>query len=755
MSWRDRIGGWHRTFQEAWRADLVGAVMAMLFMLPMILSCGAVVYQPLGSAFVPIGMSAAFATALAGALVLAVVGRGRLHINAPRATQAALLATMMAGVSTLPELTSALSADPAARAVTLMTVVAAALVVAGLTQVVLGALRLGDLVKYVPQTIVAGFVTGFVIQIVLIQVPFLLGLTGWPEVWRAVAGTGDITLPALGFGGLAGVATLVLPRFIPVVPGALMGLIVGSVAQYGAGWWVDDPHRLGPLIGALPSGLPVMPPIAGLEFATDPHLLAALVYPVVATGITLAFISSVQSLLSAAMADSLLKTRYNSNRELINQGLCNILSGFIGGTSTGGSPLLTRSAYNHGSRTWRTNLCLAICLVVMTLVLVNLVGAIPLSVMAAVVVIQMVQGLDEWSRHLVVKVVRRPGRAFGGDLALDFVVLILVSALVAFVDVLAAVGIGMLATVAVFLKRSSGSAIRRVYRGDTFQSHTARSNVDADRLECHGQVIAVVELQGPVFFGSADLLSRRIETEAATTAVMILDFRRVTDIDSTGALILDRVDQALAERGCRLLLAGLPEDSDSRRFIREVGYDAPEREGRVIAEMDTALAYAEDLLLATLNEPEAEDTEIPLAEHPSLAGLGEAHLSVLQVIARREDYAPGHYILRNGDPADAVLLLVKGRATRQLRPTSDQRPVRQAGYRPGVLLGETALLRGGVWTAEVVADTPTVCYRLALDDLLMMDRISPRIAVTILRNIGDSLMIRNDQLRLAQWAQDQ
>ncbi len=735
------------------RGDIMGGLTTMLVALPTILSCGAIVYQPLGATFVAAGVAAAFMTAIVGALVPACLG-GRLHVNAPRATQAALLAAMMADLSAQPAFRAVLPTDAATADATLIIMAVAALIIAGLTQMVLGAFRMGDLVKYIPQTIVAGFVAGFVIQIVTIQTPFLFGLDGWSALRQAVLeGQGALNGYSLAIGLLAGAVTVLTPRFTRLVPGALAGLVVGTLADLLTRYCLSGVITRGPLIGTLPDGLTLGLPVSGLDTVLHAGLPGPAVTTVLATGITLAFITSIQSLLSATAADSLFGSSANSNRELAVQGICNVGSALAGGTASGGSPLLTRIAFHQGARTRRAQLVLGLGLMVLAWGLRDPVGAIPLSVLAAVVIVVTAQSLDDWSVHLLRTLFRRGHSRNASRLGADLAVLALVSGLVAFVNVPSAIGLGMLVTVAVFLRRSSSSPIRRIYRGNILQSNTIRSNIDRATLEQHGQAIAIIELQGPLFFGSTDFLCRSIEDVASSATDAVLDFRRVTDIDSTGILILKRIDGVLAGGGCRLLLAGLPDGSDVRRFLLEVGFDQPEHDGRIFADLDMALAHAEDRLLARRGVVPAEDAEISLTRHPALAGLTAARLSMIQILARRLDYAPGAAIFREGDPADAVFLLVKGAATRQRRLPDSPNPIRQTGYRAGALFGEAALfLSEATRTADVIADTPVVCYRLAVNDLLMVDGIDPWIALTIVRNIAAGMMDRKQALRRVQGA---
>lgn len=730
------------------RGDVMGGCTAVLVSLPMILSCGAVVYLPLGSEFVTAGVVASFVTAIAGAVVPALLG-GRLHVNAPRPTQAALLAAMMGSLATQPDVESFLAAAQVPAHVLLIAAAAAALLVAGTAQLVLGLLRLGDLVKYVPQTIVAGFVTGFVIQIVAVQAPLLFGAVSWAGLGEALSGA-SVSGYALAIGVLAGAVTLVIPRISRHVPAALAGLAAGTLVDVAVQHLAPGLPR-GPVIGTLPAGLFAGFPTLDLAAIGWSGFPRTALFTIVSTGLTLALITSLQSLLSAAAADTLFRSTVDGNRELVRQGGCTIASALLGGTATGGSPLLTRAAFLQGGRTRRVNAVMAVALLVLAVLLREPVGAIPLSVLAAVVIIVTFQGVDDWTKHLVRAFFhRQPGmhlRRLGTDLA----VLLLVSAMVAFVNVLAALGVGMVVTVGVFLRRSAGSPLRRIYFGDMLQSNTVRSNLAAATLEQKGQATAIVELQGALFFGSAEALRRGIEEGIASATCVILDCRRVTDIDSSCVLILERLDELMAERGCRMLIAGFGKSTDLRQFLTIVGFDTPERQGRVFDDLDVALASAEDRLLEQHAADAYADAEIPLAKHPVLADLSAARLTMIEILARRVEAAAGEAIYREGEPATAIFLLAKGAATRQRRLPGSPLPIRQTGYRPGALFGEAALLRGGTWDADVIADTQVVYYRLMVADLLTVDKIDPWIALAMLRNIAGGLMDRIQFLRQVQW----
>lgn len=729
-----------------WRGEVTGGCIGALFMVPTLLGCGVVVFQPLGLNYVPFGIMAAFTSAILAGAVAGVLGGRTLHVSAPRATQAAFLAALLAQVAADPAFAGE-GAVPVLMATTFL-----ALALAGLTQVALGALRLGEMMEFIPLPVVAGFVNGFVLLIIAKQIPLMVGAENAEGLFAMLTGV-QAPLPwAAGLGMLAALGTALANRASRFIPSAAVGLVVGTVAYYSLAPMVMEPARvLGPVLGGLPAGLP-------LRWMGD-AILALVSHPgftgvalsVLITGVTLGVVSSIQSLLSASVAGTLTGTRHDSRQELLNQGVSNLLSAIWGGTSAGGSPLYTRIAYRYGARTRYANLVLAGALLVFLLGLRGVVEAIPLSVMAGVVVVTAATSFDDWTWHLLGSLWRNRRGPSRNELALNLAVVLAVSVLVVMVGVLPALGVGMLFIVMAYLQRASGSVVRRVYHADRVHSRSGRSRTALEALERHGNSIGIVELYGPVFFGSAEKLAQRVETVAERCQTVILDFRKVNDIESTGALVLRRLDQGLAANGVRLLLAGLAEGSLWRTFLHDIGFSRPEREGRVFIDLNAALSAAEDALLERLGGDLGANASLELREHPGLRGLTLAQLNLLLTVLRRCAFAPGESIIYGGDGGDTLYYLLKGSAAVMRPRGTDLPPLRVAGCLPGSILGEMALVTGEPRSADVVADNAVVCYKLSASDLSMLDDLDPRIGFILLRNIATELTMRvrrlNDVLR--------
>lgn len=732
---RDEKAG--QTFIKSWHDEAVGGLAAALFVIPAVLGCGVIVFQPLGSQYQAMGIQAAFAATIAAAAFRGLFAGRSLHVNAPRATQAALLAGLL-----IEATQRATAGGHILDTHVLIAIPALALAAGAVLQLLLGLLRWGDALKFVPQPVVAGFVNGFALVILWQQLPNLLGVAD-----AAALSLSAVNVLALGLAVLTAAGAWLLRRRLSAIPVPLVGLAAGAVL-YRILAPLTGGAALGPTVKAPPMGLPFDPTVDSLIVLVGHPLLTAMAPSILVTGLTLGIVSSIQSLLSAAVADSLLHARHDSNRELAAQGGANLLSALLGGTVTGGSPLYTRVAIHNGARTDRANLFLGAVLLAAALGLGPLLEMVPLSVMAAMVMITVLRP-DDWTSRLISQLRNGQAGVARAELWQNLGIMVTVAALVAASDVLVALGVGMGLSVMVYLRRAAVSVVRRSYYGDRVHSHTGRSSADTDLLERHGAAIAIMELHGPVFFGSAENLARAAEAMMTRADTLILDLSRVNDVETTGVLVLRRLDERLKQEGKTLLLAGLWKGRGLRALMRDMGFDKPEAEGRLFPELETALSLAEDRLLTRLAGGEDAEAELPLCDHPSVQGLTQAQFDLLSLTTRRLVYAAGDRILAEGSADNSQFFLVKGRVRVEKRSAETGHAVRIGSIRAGAIFGEMAMLTGEPRSADVVADSPVVCHELTAEDVAMLDSLDPAISFILVRNIAKEVTVKIARLSRA------
>lgn len=717
--------------------DVLGGSVGALIVVPIILSCGVVSYQSIGPAFVTAGISAAFVAAVTAALVSGLFGKAPLHVNSPKTTHAAILSGLIANVAIHHSFSDLYPGDRAPAA--LMTICFLTLLVSGLTQVLIGASRMGALVKFVPYPVLAGFINGFAIQIILTQLPKLFGLEHGNQLFQAMTGTISVNGWSLGFAMLSGGLVLLTGRVSKLIPSAIVGLLGGTLAHIIAAKYVE-PADLGPVIGKLPAGIPFALRMDDMLQFVSTTAFSRHAFLILATGVTLAFVSSIQSLLSISASERLFGVRPSSNRELMVQGAGNILSALFGGTPSGGSPNVTQTVFANGGRTGIANLACATALLGLSYGLSDVISLIPLSVMAGVVVVTTAGSMDKWTQQLLVRIGARGETLGRQDLLMNLAVVILVATLVVLVGALAALGVGMAAVFMVFLFRSNSKMIRRVLYADRFRSRTERLREGLEMLNRHGRRIAIIELNGPIFFGSAETVARNVERQLPTADWIVLDLKRVGHFDSSGVMMLKRLDEAMLKANKRLLLSYLPIDGNQRQFLQIIGLTRPETEGRIFEDTDAALSRAEDELLIELDCFQDITDEVVLEKFEVFRGMTDDEIRQLSGLMNRQQRSPGEMIIHEGQECRSLFFLVQGQVN--VLSMANGRSLRLASYRAGVAFGEMALLSNQSRSANVIAETPVVLFELTTDAFERLNVEQPALGVKLIRNLAVELSCR-------------
>jgi sulfate permease, SulP family len=375
----------------------------------------------------------------------------------------------------------------------------------------------------------------------------------------------------------------------------------------------------------------------------------------------------------------------------------------------------------------------------MSSVLFPVVSYIPRVVLSATIMVIAVQHVDPWSIDLVRRI-RTSASRQRRLMLLDLLVVAVVAALSVTINIALAVFLGIVIAIALFVVRMSRSNIRRRYNCDKIHSRKARTPEEAALLEKHGGDILVLELQGVLFFGSAEMLSD--DTERASAAGMrtiILDLRRVTEIDATGARILTEIQTSLARKNQHLALA-LAKNSQTAARLSEAGIIEAIGTGCVFEDIDRAIEWAEDELIRT----DAKDTksdEIPLASVDLLSTLTSTEREAIERHTRRETFPRGKIIFREGDPGQELFIITKGRASAYLKQINGGE-IRLATFAPGTIFGELATLDAGPRSASVVADDDVVCYVLSDQQFAALAKDAPSVAIKLLSGLGRELSRR-------------
>jgi anti-anti-sigma regulatory factor len=293
----------------------------------------------------------------------------------------------------------------------------------------------------------------------------------------------------------------------------------------------------------------------------------------------------------------------------------------------------------------------------------------------------------------------------------------------------------------VFVRAMDRQLVRARFSAAEFPSRRVYATDEESGLAPLRQHIRVLELEGALFFGSADRLLDECERLPPATATLIVDLRRVTTVDASGVSALVQLTQRLAERGIRLRLSGvLPHDRHGVALTAH-GVDLSGGDGLVThANLDRAIEAAEQDALAAAMPGRA--ARMPLAQTHLFDGLDARQAQVLGAHMVERHLAAGERLFAQGDPGDHLYVLTAG----SISVVDGQRGHRYVSFSPGMFFGEIALLDRGGRTADAVADVASAVYALPAEAFAQLQREEPGVAAQVYRNLATNLSHR---LRIA------
>ena len=719
------------------RGDLMGGFTAALLTIPISVGYGLLALAPLGESAIPSAILVGLYAPVAGCIVAALLGANTTMIYSPRS-----IGTFLIGSFVLHDLARSSSAYVlSAGAGTLLTLAFLLIFLSGAFQAIIGWLKLGSLVKYIPAPVIAGFQNAAAILLVASQLDVMLGLPGRVPVISLPDHFGVIQPLTL----LAGVITCALvmrgARVTKKVPPTILGLI-GGIATYYLFLKLGFGAQLGPTIGAIEVGWPdprYLTEFTGLFM--DPRFYQFL--PVLVAGAaSVAIVASLDAVMCARLIQSDSGHKFDSNKEIVRLGIGNMVSSGFGGIANGINLASSFANHRSGGRTPVSILVHAAVILFAIQFFSPAIALVPRVVIGAMVVVVGIQLVDRWTLQMLKKLLRQEVPLLSSA-ALDLLVILLVTTVAIAMNLVIAVALGIAVTVLFFLFRMSKSVIRRLYRCDSVHSRKTREPRLMDILSRHGRRILVVELEGPIFFGTAENLALYLESVwRDDVSYVVLDLKRVNEIDSTGAKILLQAHDRLTKEGKHLLVSSLQEHTQIAVFLKDMGVTAALTRNRLFPDVDHAIEWAEDhLILSQMGDVES-GVEFPFSQLDVFADMNEAELRVVKQALLRRVYRAREVVFREGDNSDELYVIAKGSASVRLRLAGTERETRLITFSPGTVFGELALLDQEARSATVEADDELVCYVLTRGSFDQLTREHPAIAIKLLTNLGRELSSR-------------
>ena len=718
-----------------WRDDLRGGATAELIAAPLCISYGLLAWAPLGPDYAGMGVLAGLLAGCCAPLIAALLGQRDPRIFIARSVSNVVLGAFLAEfAATLP---GPMTPGLAAQAVLLF------VLLVGLLELLFGIARVGTLAKFLPAPVTAGFQCGVALVLLVSQIGGVLGVE---HPGRGLAGfthLGEARPLAAALALLTLACAVLVNRWSRRAPAFLIALGVATVAQallqaLGAGPW------LGPTMGALPFLVPQFTALAHLGDPGTTTLFWPLLPTIFSWALTAAVISTAEGLISLRVVEDFTERRIDPRRELLHLGGANVVGALCGAVHVGVSTPATATAVQAGATSARANVAAAVTLILLSVVLAPLFGLVPQAAIAAMLVLVALRMFEPWTVQVSAALVRGELRADRHLLAMIGTVT-LVAGLALLWNFFVAVGTGLTLAVAAFLWRMSRTIVRRHYTGREVQSRNLRAPEARELLARHGERITVFELEGPLFFGTGEKLGAGIDAlPAHATRVVIVDLRRLNDVDSTGARILIRAASNLARRDQFLVLAGVPRGGRIATLLASFGiaHDAPERHGgiRVFADLDLALEWAEDCLLHELGMNTVDTRRVALHQLDLVQGLSGDEIALLARYLEQIRHPAGSTIFRAGDPGAALYAIASGRASVLLEGTGTV--TRLSSVTAGAFFGEMALLDRKPRSATLRADTDLDCWVLPVEAFERLREEAPECAIKLLANLARELSAR-------------
>ncbi len=493
------------------RGDLFGGITAGIVALPLALAFG--VQSGLGAA-------AGMYGAIFLGLIAAILGGTASQISGPTGPM-----TVVTSIVILTAIENYGSIEQG------FGFIIAIFVLSGLIQIAFGIFKLGDYIRYIPYPVVSGFMSGIGIIIIILSLFPFMGQASPKTVIDVVIqlpqGLANANWDAVILASMTLFVIYLLPKISKAIPGSLIALLAISPMSSIMGFEV-------PLIGPIPNGIPELKISSILSY--DMSYLSLLVE----LALTLAVLGAIDSLLTSVIADNVTKTKHNSNRELVGQGIGNMIAGCFGGLPGAGATMRTLVNVNAGGKTRLSGVIHGLLLLLILVGLGAFAEQIPLAVLSGILVTVGIGIID----YKGIGHIRSIPKA-------DAWVMVIVLGLTVFVDLIQAVAAGMILSSILFMKKM-GDQI-----GSELKVHPLREEMGTEIFSNDiSEKIYINHFDGPLFFGFARSFQEAAE-KLPDIKMVVLRMNDVPHIDQSGLYALEEVISVLSKRSIQVIITGL------------------------------------------------------------------------------------------------------------------------------------------------------------------------------------------------------
>jgi SulP family sulfate permease len=716
----------------SWFSDLWGGLAAMLVALPSSIAFGVLTYTVMGPEHAGEGAMAGILGAAALGLVTPFIGRTNGLISAPCAPSAAVLSAMIAGLLA-GKMGGGLTPEALPPLIALTALLSAFL------QILYGVIGGGRLIKFIPFPVVSGYLSGVGVLIALGQLPKLFGLPKGTSLFHG------LTSPDLWKwqGLVVGIVTILLmaiaPRITRKIPAAIVGLLGGIAAYFVLAFFSPGLLTLSGnqfVIGPIQTSGSFLDAV-GNRLTSLLSINLASLQLIFIPALTLSVLLSIDTLKTCVGLDAMTRSRHNSDRELMGQGIGNLASFAVGGMPGAGTMGPTLVNITSGGRTPRSGMIEGSFVVLALLLLSRLIAWVPIAALAGILLVVAWRMFDKNMFRLLSYPAGR----------LDFAVIAGVIVVSIAVDLIAASGVGVALAILLFIRdQIRGSVIRRKLYLNQISSKTRRRTAERDVLDQQGDQGVFCELQGNLFFGTTDQLFSQLEPDLRTKRFILLDLRRVQSMDYTAAHLFEQMHAQLEERGGQLIFSGMPSgllnERDFEHYLAQFGV-VRQSAGVMISEtLDGALEWMEERILESAGlSTKDEERLLETKDFDLFRGFDERTIQELTGCMTEMSLQSGEKPFVQGKVGDEIFLVRRG-GVRIMLPLERGKRHHLATIEAGDFFGELAFLDRGIRSADVEAKVPTDLFVLSRARFNEQSRANPEFGVQVFARLAHAIALR-------------
>ena len=689
--------------------DLWGGVAAMLVALPSAIAFGVAIVAPLGGSLQAQGAVAGILGATALGLVAPAMGGSSRLITAPCAPAAAVLSALAAGF--------AQAGMPVEKALLMLGLIA---LLAGMIQIALGLAGIGRLIKFIPFPVVSGYLSGVGLIIIGSQIPKFLGVNGAVGLIEVLSHPSHWVWQSMLVGSVVVAAMLLAPRLIRSMPATIFALIAGVVC-YGLLGWLN-PALLSvennPLVvGTLTAGGASLSDTLGIRLPTRDLLTLETLVQVAVPALTLALLLSIDTLKTCLVIDAMTSTSHDANRELVGQGLGNMASSLVGGIPGAGTMGASLINVSSGGTTRVSGFVTGVSSLIAFLLLAPLIAWVPVAALAGILLVTGFRMIDRHSLAFF----------FTPATRLDFVVILSVILVALFGNLIAASGVGVALAILLFIREQTrSSVVRSRTEGQEVFARRARLPGMPERPEASGHEAVVFELQGSLFFGTANQLHTALEPETGSHKYVILSMRRVQSLDITATHVLEQIKDQLEKHDAFLVFCdipkGLPSGLKMKRFLKDTGVVRATNKAFAFRQLEDALRWVESREGPQQPEQMPAPLVMDLAAMPALAGSAPEAFEALRRVLKMRQVQAGKKLFKHGHGDDCLYLVRSGRL-RMGVPLHKKESLELATPGPGDVVCASRFLQNDMPVLEAMALVDVEVFALARADFKSLARL--------------------------------